>query len=212
MQGRSLARRASTLCLWSRRARFAGGHRPGGGLVAPLGERRPRLSSGWSTSPGSRPYEGREGDQEQAAKLWYVTPSFGEENRAEWPVSSRRSRRATHQGSSPPAAARRTSTRCASRAVTRPSQGATQWRSFHGQTQGRDEPRRGQPPGGRTSTASPASCGSSIRIVLARVGADAQKALAHVEEILWYEGPQYARRSSRSRSRQQRPNRAADGS
>jgi len=67
----------------------------------------------------------------------------------------------------------------------------TQWRSFHGQTQGSmslggDNRRWASEPGitGIVHFLNPDPYRSPF-------GADAQKALAHVEEVIWYEGPQY---------------------
>ena len=67
----------------------------------------------------------------------------------------------------------------------------TQWRSFHGQTQGAmtlggDNRRWANEPGitGVVHFLNP----DPYRSVF---GDDAQKALAHVEEVIWYEGPQY---------------------
>ncbi len=67
----------------------------------------------------------------------------------------------------------------------------TQWRSFHGQTQGAmtaggDSRRWANEPGipGVVHFLNP----DPYRSVF---GDDAQKALAHVEEVIWYEGPQY---------------------
>jgi taurine--2-oxoglutarate transaminase len=67
----------------------------------------------------------------------------------------------------------------------------TQWRSFHGQTQGAmslggDNRRWANEPGitGVVHFLNPDPYRSMF-------GDDAQKALAHVEEVIWYEGPQY---------------------
>ena len=67
----------------------------------------------------------------------------------------------------------------------------TQWRSFHGQTQGAmslggDNRRWANEPGitGIVHFLNPDPYRSLF-------GSDAQKALAHVEEVIWYEGPQY---------------------
>jgi taurine--2-oxoglutarate transaminase len=67
----------------------------------------------------------------------------------------------------------------------------TQWRSFHGQTQGAmslggDNRRWANEPGmsGVVHFLNPDPYRSLF-------GSDAQKALAHVEEVIWYEGPQY---------------------
>ena len=67
----------------------------------------------------------------------------------------------------------------------------TQWRSFHGQTQGAmtlggDNRRWANEPGitGVVHFLNPDPYRSLF-------GDDAQKALAHVEEVIWYEGPQY---------------------
>jgi taurine--2-oxoglutarate transaminase len=67
----------------------------------------------------------------------------------------------------------------------------TQWRSFHGQTQGAmslggDNRRWANEPGitGVVHFLNP----DPYRSIF---GSDAQKALAHVEEVIWYEGPDY---------------------
>jgi len=67
----------------------------------------------------------------------------------------------------------------------------TQWRSFHGQTQGAmslggDNRRWANEPGmtGVVHFLNPDPYRSLF-------GDDAQKALAHVEEVIWYEGPEY---------------------
>src|SRR5258708_4814992 len=67
----------------------------------------------------------------------------------------------------------------------------TQWRSFHGKTQGAmtlggDNRRWANEPGitGVVHFLNPDPYRSLF-------GDDAQKALAHVEEVIWYEGPQY---------------------
>ncbi len=67
----------------------------------------------------------------------------------------------------------------------------TQWRSFHGQTQGAmtaggDNRRWANEPGipGVVHFLNPDPYRSLF-------GSDAQKALAHVEEVIWYEGPEY---------------------
>ena len=67
----------------------------------------------------------------------------------------------------------------------------TYWRSFHGQTQGAmtaggDSRRWANEPGipGVVHFLNP----DPYRSIF---GADAQRALAHVEEVIWYEGPQY---------------------
>src|SRR3981189_2460223 len=112
--------------------------------------------------------------QEQAERLCYVTPSFGEENRAELA-------RLLAEGTP--------------RRTPRLSPGRhkvlTQWRSFHGQTQGAmslggDNRRWANEPGitGVVHFLNPDPYRSLF-------GNDAQKALAHVGEVIWYEGPQY---------------------
>jgi len=77
------------------------------------------------------------------------------------------------------------------RMYTRRHKILTQWRSFHGQTQGAmtlggDNRRWAAEPGitGVVHYLNP----DPYRSVF---GSDVQKALAHVEEVLWYEGPEY---------------------
>jgi taurine---2-oxoglutarate transaminase len=131
--------------------------------------------------------------QEQAAKLCYVTPSFGEENRAELarllaevtPGDLTKTLFTTGGSEANEHALR------IARMYTGRHKVLTQWRSFHGQTQGAmslggDNRRWANEPGitGIVRFLNP----DPYRSVF---GADAQKALAHVEEVLWYEGPQY---------------------
>ncbi len=131
--------------------------------------------------------------QEQAERLCYVTPSFGEENRAELarllaevtPGDLTKTLFTTGGSEANEHALR------IARMYTSRHKVLTQWRSFHGQTQGAmslggDNRRWANEPGitGIVRFLNP----DPYRSVF---GADAQKALAHVEEVLWYEGPQY---------------------
>ena len=131
--------------------------------------------------------------QEQAERLCYVTPSFGEENRAELarllaevtPGDLTKTLFTTGGSEANEHALR------IARMYTGRHKVLTQWRSFHGQTQGAmslggDNRRWANEPGitGIVRFLNP----DPYRSVF---GADAQKALAHVEEVLWYEGPQY---------------------
>ncbi|MBM4420976.1 MAG: aminotransferase class III-fold pyridoxal phosphate-dependent enzyme [Chloroflexi bacterium] len=130
--------------------------------------------------------------QEQAARLTYVTPAFGEESRA---------RLARMVAEVAPGELTKTlfttgGTEANEHALkiarfyTGRHKILTQYRSFHGQTQGSmtlggDNRRWAAEPGitGVVHFLNP----DPYRSVF---GADVQKALAHVEEILWYEGPQ----------------------
>src|SRR6266511_2034466 len=131
--------------------------------------------------------------QEQAAKLCYVTPSFGEESRAELarlmaditPGDLTKTLFTTGGSEANEHALR------IARMYTKRHKVLTQWRSFHGQTQGAmtlggDNRRWANEPGitGVVRFLNPDPYRSLF-------GDDAQKALAHVEEVIWYEGPQY---------------------
>jgi taurine--2-oxoglutarate transaminase len=131
--------------------------------------------------------------QDQAERLCYVTPSFGEENRAELarllaevtPGDLTKTLFTTGGSEANEHALR------IARMYTGRHKVLTQWRSFHGQTQGAmslggDNRRWANEPGitGVVRFLNPDPYRSMF-------GADAQKALAHVEEVLWYEGPQY---------------------
>ncbi|HEU5287166.1 MAG TPA: aminotransferase class III-fold pyridoxal phosphate-dependent enzyme [Candidatus Limnocylindria bacterium] len=131
--------------------------------------------------------------QEQAEKLCYVTPSFGEESRAEL---------ARLLSEVAPGHLAKTlfttgGTEAVEHAVRIARQFSgrhkilSQWRSFHGQTAGSatvggDNRRWANEPGitGVVHFLNPDPYRSLF-------GGDAQKALAHVEEVIWYEGPQY---------------------
>ena len=131
--------------------------------------------------------------QEQAEKLCYVTPSFGVESRAELArllaevapgdlVKTLFTTGGTEANEHAIRIARQYSGR---------HKILSQWRSFHGQTAGAatlggDNRRWANEPGitGVVHFLNP----DPYRSVF---GADVQKALAHVEEVLWYEGPQY---------------------
>ena len=131
--------------------------------------------------------------QEQAAKLQYVTPSFGEESRAtlarliaEVTPGDLTKTLFTTGGSE----ANEHAIKIA-RMYTGRHKILTQWRSFHGQTQGAmtlggDNRRWAAEPGitGVVHFLNPDPYRSLF-------GDDVQKALAHVEEVIWYEGPQY---------------------
>jgi taurine--2-oxoglutarate transaminase len=131
--------------------------------------------------------------QEQVEKLCYVTPSFGEANRAELATllaevtpGDLTKTLFTTGGSEANEHALRIA-----RMYTGRHKVLTQWRSFHGQTQGAaslggDNRRWANEPGitGVVRFLNPDPYRSMF-------GNDAQKALAHVEEVLWYEGPQY---------------------
>jgi taurine--2-oxoglutarate transaminase len=131
--------------------------------------------------------------QEQAERLCYVTPSFGEESRAELasllaevtPGDLTKTLFTTGGSEANEHALR------IARMYTGRHKVLTQWRSFHGQTQGAmslggDNRRWANEPGitGIVRFLNPDPYRSLF-------GADVQKALAHVEEVLWYEGPQY---------------------
>ncbi len=131
--------------------------------------------------------------QDQAEKLCYVTPSFGEEQRAELarllaeitPGDLVKTLFTTGGSEANEHALR------IARMYTGRHKVMTQWRSFHGQTQGAmslggDNRRWANEPGitGIVRFLNP----DPYRSVF---GESAQKALAHVEEVLWYEGPQY---------------------
>ncbi len=131
--------------------------------------------------------------QEQAARLCYVTPSFGEESRAELarlmaevtPGDLTKTLFTTGGSEANEHALR------IARMYTKRHKVLTQWRSFHGQTQGAmtlggDNRRWANEPGitGVVRFLNPDPYRSMF-------GDDAQKALAHVEEVIWYEGPEY---------------------
>ena len=131
--------------------------------------------------------------QEQAEKLCYVTPSFGEEQRAELarllaevtPGDLTKTLFTTGGSEANEHALR------IARMFTGRHKILTQYRSFHGQTQGAmtlggDNRRWANEPGitGIVRFFNPDPYRSPY-------GASAQAALAHVEEVLWYEGPQY---------------------
>ncbi|MEK7862058.1 MAG: aminotransferase class III-fold pyridoxal phosphate-dependent enzyme, partial [Chloroflexota bacterium] len=127
--------------------------------------------------------------QDQAAKLCYVTPSFGEETRAELaglladvtPGDLVKTLFTTGGSEANEHALR------IARMYTGRHKVLTQWRSFHGQTQGAmslggDNRRWANEPGitGIVRFLNPDPYRSMF-------GNDAQTALAHVEEVLWYE-------------------------
>ena len=131
--------------------------------------------------------------QEQAAKLCYVTPTFGEEERAELarlmaevtPGDLTKTLFTTGGTEANEHAIR------IARMFTGRHKIMTQYRSFHGQTQGSmtlggDNRRWANEPGitGVIRFFNPDPYRSPY-------GTSAQAALAHVEEVLWYEGPQY---------------------
>jgi taurine--2-oxoglutarate transaminase len=131
--------------------------------------------------------------QEQAERLCYVTPSFGEESRAELarlmaevtPGDLTKTLFTTGGSEANEHALR------IARMYTKRHKVLTQWRSFHGQTQGAatlggDNRRWANEPGitGVVRFLNPDPYRSMF-------GNDPQKALAHVEEVLWYEGPEY---------------------
>lgn len=131
--------------------------------------------------------------QEQAEKLCYVTPTFGEEQRAELarllaeitPGDLVKTLFTTGGTEATEHAIR------IARMYTGRHKVLSQWRSFHGQTAGAaslggDNRRWANEPGitGIVHFLNPDPYRSMF-------GNDAQKALAHVEEVLWYEGPQY---------------------
>src|SRR6059036_1473171 len=131
--------------------------------------------------------------QEQAQRVCYVTPSFGEESRA---TLARLLAEVAPKGltktifTTGGSEANEHAIKIA-RMFTRLHKILTQWRSFHGQTQGSmtlggDNRRWANEPGitGVVRFFNPDPYRSPY-------GASAQAALAHVEEVLWYEGPQY---------------------
>ncbi len=131
--------------------------------------------------------------QEQAERLCYVAPSFTEESKAtlarmiaEIAPGDLTKTLFTTGG----AEANENAIKMA-RLYTGRHKILTQWRSFHGATQGAmtaggDNRRWANEPGipGVVHFLNP----DPYRSVF---GTDAQKALAHVEEVLWYEGPEY---------------------
>src|SRR5205807_164395 len=131
--------------------------------------------------------------QEQAEKVCYVTPSFAEESRAKLArllaevTPGDLSKTIFTTGGSE---ANEHAIKIA-RLYTRRHKILTQWRSFHGQSQGSmtlggDNRRWPAEPGitGVVHFLNP----DPYRSVF---GGDVQKALAHVEEVIWYEGPEY---------------------
>src|SRR3989475_593398 len=131
--------------------------------------------------------------QEQAERVCYVTPSFGEASRAtlarqlaELAPGDLTKTLFTTGGSEANEHALRIA-----RMYTGRHKILTQWRSFHGQTQGAmtlggDNRRWANEPGitGVVHFLNPDPYRSLF-------GDDAQKALAHVEEVIWYEGPDH---------------------
>jgi taurine--2-oxoglutarate transaminase len=131
--------------------------------------------------------------QQQAERVCYVAPSFGEESRAtlarllaEITPGDLSKTIFTTGGSE----ANEHAIKIA-RLFTKRHKILTQWRSFHGQSQGAmtlggDNRRWAAEPGitGVVHFLNP----DPYRSVF---GADLQKALAHVEEVIWYEGPEY---------------------
>ena len=130
--------------------------------------------------------------KDQADRLCYVTPAFGEESRAELarllaevtPGDLCKTLFTTGGSEANEHAVKM------ARLYTGRHKILTQWRSFHGQTQGSmtlggDNRRWASEPGitGVVHFLNPDPYRSLF-------GNDAQKALAHVEEVLWYEGPQ----------------------
>ncbi len=131
--------------------------------------------------------------QEQAARVCYVAPSFGDESRATLArlladvTPGDLSKTIFTTGGSE---ANEHAIKIA-RMYTRRHKILTQWRSFHGQTQGAmtlggDNRRWAAEPGitGVVRFLNP----DPYRSIF---GSDVQKALAHVEEVIWYEGPEY---------------------
>ena len=119
--------------------------------------------------------------QEQAERACYITPSFGEESRAtlarllaEVTPGDLSKTIFTTGGSE----ANEHAIKIA-RLFSKRHKILTQWRSFHGQSQGAMTL-------GGDNRRWPAE--DPYRSVF---GADVQKALAHVEEVIWYEGPEY---------------------
>ncbi len=131
--------------------------------------------------------------QEQAERVCYVTPTFAEESRAtlarmiaEIAPGDLTKVLFTTGGSESNEHALKIA-----RMYTGRHKVLTQWRSFHGQTQGAmtlggDNRRWASEPGitGVVHFLNP----DPYRSVF---GNDVQKALAHVEEVIWYEGPEY---------------------
>ena len=131
--------------------------------------------------------------QEQVEKVQYVLPSFGEESRAELarllaeiaPGDLTKTLFTTGGTEANEHAIR------IARMYSKRHKILTQWRSFHGQTAGSatlggDNRRWANEPGitGVVHFLNPDPYRSLF-------GNDVQKALAHVEEVIWYEGPQY---------------------
>ncbi|HEY6958571.1 MAG TPA: aminotransferase class III-fold pyridoxal phosphate-dependent enzyme [Candidatus Limnocylindria bacterium] len=131
--------------------------------------------------------------QEQVEKVQYVLPAFGEESRAELarllaevaPGDLTKTLFTTGGTEANEHAVR------IARMYSKRHKILTQWRSFHGQTAGSatlggDNRRWANEPGitGVVHFLNPDPYRSLF-------GNDAQKALAHVEEVIWYEGPQY---------------------
>jgi taurine--2-oxoglutarate transaminase len=131
--------------------------------------------------------------QEQAERVCYVTPSFAEESRAKLarlladvtPGDLTKTIFTTGGSEANEHAIK------IARMYTRRHKILTQWRSFHGQSQGSmtlggDNRRWAAEPGipGVVHFLNP----DPYRSVF---GGDVQKALAHVEEVIWYEGPEY---------------------
>src|SRR5581483_1999802 len=131
--------------------------------------------------------------QEQAEKLCYVTPSFGEGSRAELarllaeitPGDLVKTLFTTGGTEATEHAIR------IARMYTGRHKILSQWRSFHGQTAGAatlgGDTRRWANEPGITGIVHFLNADPYRSLF----GNDPQKALAHVEEVLWYEGPQY---------------------
>jgi len=131
--------------------------------------------------------------KQQAEAVCYVTPSFGVESRAtlarllaEFTPGDLAKTIFTTGGSEANEHALKIA-----RLYTKRHKVLTYWRSFHGQTQGAmtlggDNRRWAAEPGitGVVHFLNP----DPYRSVF---GSDVQKALAHVEEVIWYEGPEY---------------------
>ncbi len=131
--------------------------------------------------------------QEQVERVQYVLPSFGEESRAELgrllaevtPGDLTKTLFTTGGTEANEHAIR------IARMYSKRHKILAQWRSFHGQTAGSatlggDNRRWANEPGitGVVHFLNPDPYRSLF-------GSDVQKALAHVEEVIWYEGPQY---------------------
>jgi taurine--2-oxoglutarate transaminase len=131
--------------------------------------------------------------REQTDRLLYVAPSFAEENKATLarmiaevtPGDLRKTLFTTGGAEANEAAIKM------ARLYTGRQKILTQWRSFHGATQGAmtaggDNRRWANEPGipGVVRFLNPDPYRSLF-------GNDAQKALEHVEEVIWYEGPEY---------------------